>query len=352
MTRRTLWTATLCLILITGAAPACSIPVFRYALERWKPSAYEVLLFHRGRLTEAEKALAGKLEQAATANVELAVLDVNGKLEDDQKAVWTRHANGALPRLVVRYPQSEEKAPDAWTGNLDAELDALLDSAARRKLVGLLTRGASAVFVVLTSSDQKADQAALDLLGRELPRLEKAVKLPEPTEEGPQLLSPIPLKVSFPVLRVSRTDPAERVFVRILLGSEDGAEEVQGPIVFPVFGRGRALCGLHGKDLNAKELEGVVQFLCGACSCQVKELNPGTDLLLAADWEEKIKAAPEPQKEEGTVTAPPIPPGKPAAREEAEVPPGGGRWLWYALGGLAILGVLAGVLARGRAPGG
>ncbi len=28
----------------------------------------------------------------------------------------------------------------------------------------------------------------------------------------------------------------------------------------------------------------VVNFLCGECSCEVKELNPGMDLPIAADW--------------------------------------------------------------------
>ncbi|HET6883551.1 MAG TPA: hypothetical protein VFI31_25590 [Pirellulales bacterium] len=29
-------------------------------------------------------------------------------------------------------------------------------------------------------------------------------------------------------------------------------------------------------------------FLCGACSCQVKEINPGFDLLLAVNWDERL----------------------------------------------------------------
>ena len=31
---------------------ACSIPVFRYALERWQPDNYEVSIFQSGSLTE------------------------------------------------------------------------------------------------------------------------------------------------------------------------------------------------------------------------------------------------------------------------------------------------------------
>ncbi|HEY7425207.1 MAG TPA: hypothetical protein VH682_13330, partial [Gemmataceae bacterium] len=61
------------------------------------------------------------------------------------------------------------------------------------------------------------------------------------------------------------------------------------PMVFPVFGRGRALEGLIGKGINADTIENAAQFLCGACSCLIKRLNPGVDLLIAADWDAVIE---------------------------------------------------------------
>jgi hypothetical protein len=52
-----------------------------------------------------------------------------------------------------------------------------------------------------------------------------------------------------------------------------------------VFGRGRALCSLYGNDLKGPaELRRSLDFLCRACSCQAKELNPGIDLMIAGDW--------------------------------------------------------------------
>ena len=53
----------------------------------------------------------------------------------------------------------------------------------------------------------------------------------------------------------------------------------------PIFGRGRALGLIGGNDLNADMLAEAATFLIGECSCQVKEMNPGIDILLAADWE-------------------------------------------------------------------
>ena len=47
-------------ILILGTpilAWACSVPVFRYALEMWPPDEYEVVLFHQGPLNKEQKQL-------------------------------------------------------------------------------------------------------------------------------------------------------------------------------------------------------------------------------------------------------------------------------------------------------
>jgi hypothetical protein len=98
------------------------------------------------------------------------------------------------------------------------------------------------------------------------------------------------LKLSFSVLRVSRTDPAEAAFVQMLLGSEADLRDIKEPLLFPVFGRGRALYALAGKGISHETLDEAATFLIGKCSCQVKELNPGVDLLLAADWDKLVKA--------------------------------------------------------------
>ena len=65
-----------------GMAWACSVPVFRYALERWPADAYEVILFHRGPLTSEHQALARDLdpeggEGPSPANLEVRRVDLN-----------------------------------------------------------------------------------------------------------------------------------------------------------------------------------------------------------------------------------------------------------------------------------
>jgi hypothetical protein len=94
------------------------------------------------------------------------------------------------------------------------------------------------------------------------------------------------VKIAFSVLRVSRTDLKEKVLVAQLNTIKKSPPDADGPVVFPVFGRGRALDGLADVGITPESLAGVVKFLCGDCSCQVKAQNPGTDLILAANWKD------------------------------------------------------------------
>ena len=58
--------------------------------------------------------------------------------------------------------------------------------------------------------------------------------------------------------------------------------------VAPVFGRGRAATVLPARTVTGDAVAEFTAFLCGACSCQVKQLNPGFDLLLPVDWDQVL----------------------------------------------------------------
>jgi hypothetical protein len=308
----------LCALALAGEARACSVPVFRYALERWKPSPYPVHVFHRGPLTESQKATLAKLEDPAVpVNLKLSVVDLDDA-EAEAKTLWEKHGKDkALPFVVVAYPEAAETQAPAWTGSLDDKaLAALLGSPARRQVAKLLMRGETAVWVLLESGDKKADDDAAKLLEKELARLQKEIELPEQPEEGSMLLTDLPLKVSFAIVRLDRTKPEEAAFVRMLLDSEEDLDKAKGPIVLPIFGRGRVLVGLEGDSLTAKEITSSAKFLCGACSCRVKELNPGMDVLLTADWDALVETAGAENRSERT---PPLTPEKPPA---PTIPPG------------------------------
>jgi hypothetical protein len=189
--------------------------------------------------------------------------------------------------------------------------------------------------VLLESGDAERDAAAAKLLTERLTALQDDLRLPEfadAQEDGkkakdePGLLSNLPLKLRFSMLRISPNDPAEAQFVRMLrLAEPDLKKLVAGqprePIVFPVFGQGRVLCGLEGKNIRPETIEDCAAFLVGECSCQVKELNPGVDLLLAADWDSILDAdrPVEPKKE---IPEPVIGSGKPKRAKAPAAPAG------------------------------
>jgi hypothetical protein len=349
-------------VALAGEARACSVPVFRYALERWKPSPYPLYVFHRDPLTDAEKAAVAKLEDASL-NARVQIVDLAGEVEPGVLKLWRAQGKGtALPFVLAAYPDAGERTPPAWTGSLDGKaLARLLDSPARRQVAKLLTRGESAVWVLLLSGDRTADDAAAALLDRELARLRDEIELPEQPEEGSMLLTALPLRVSFAVVRLDRTKAEEADLARLLLGTEDGLGKAKGPIVFPIFGRGRVLTSYEGDSLTAKEIARGARFLCGACSCQVKDLNPGTDLLMTADWDGLLDptADPTPREAEPPV-APAIPPGMSGGPDsggkkiEPTSRPAAGWWLAGGVGAVALVTLISGGRAlrgRRRAPG-
>jgi hypothetical protein len=368
MTPRSLWLLMLSLLAVPLPASACSIPVFRYALERWKPAPYEAVVFHKGPLPEAARALVERLDEPATPlNLTVTTVDLAGKLEDRPRLLWAnqpKEAADALPWLVLRFPSSDDKTPPAHAGPLrKADLRPLLHSPVREQIARHLGRGISAVWLLLESGNAQADRAAGELLQKELARLEKVLELPPQTAEGPQVRSQLPLRIAFAIVRLSRQDKAERALVRMLLHSDDDLDSVREPIVFPIFGRGRALCALCGKELNGKEIDRAGRFLCGACSCQVKELNPGIDLLFSTDWDALIDVS-------ATAAPATVIPAVPSASTSAPNPPqdsstaqdviapqehaqgDGRRWLIAGVISAGILVLLTGiwVLTQRRAP--
>ncbi len=352
--RASLWLVLAGAVLGGGQARACSIPVFRYALERWPASLYQMHVFHRGPLSAEQKAIVARLEKPATPlNLEVRVVDLDGKPAGDALALWRKHPPaGRLPWVVLRRVDADSGQAPLYAGPLDDRVLArLVDSPGRRRVVELLARGVSAVWLLLESGDREADERAARLLRRELARLEKEIKLPEPTGDGPELLTELPLKVDFPIVRLDRRQADEDGFVRLLLASEEGLEKAKGPLAFPIFGRGRVLCGLEVGGSELEEVEERARFLCGACSCRVKELNPGTDLLLPADWDRLLDTDTEAAATPPAPAAPAIPAGKTASDPAAPAEPMSRRrwWLWGGLGAGAMLTLLFGAWAlRGR----
>ncbi len=286
--RKTLTFVAVIVLAFVSAAHACNVPVFRFALERWRPDPYRLTVFHRGTLANAERALIGNLEEqqkTSSLNLALRVVDVN-ELGDEDRELFTSLSNPPLPALVVHYPAHLRIAAPIWSGPLDRDTIArLTDSSIRKTLAGRLAAGQTAVWLLLESGQPEKDDAAETLLQEQLKKLEQKLKLPELTDSSEdKLLSTTPLQLVFSVLRIPRSE-AEQPLIQMLLHSESDLAERSDPMVFPVFGRGRALFPLIGAGVTAENIHDSAAFLVGACSCEVKEQNPGFDLLLAADWD-------------------------------------------------------------------
>lgn len=297
------------LLSLSLPAPACSVPVFRYALERWPSEYFNVLVFHRGQLSAEHKAVADWLGARAEdanrpCNASVTLVDVsavdandpNSAMPKSIAAVWESQKDKPLPRMVACYPSPPGRRFVAWSGDLTASAAKLLvDSPARRKVFDSICKGDSAVWVLVESGDRAKDATAAKLLTEELNRL--AGLIPMPSADDPydtdESVGP-KVRMGFSVVRVSRDDPAEATFVDILMATEsDLVEASKGePTAFPIFGQGRVLFALVGKGINTDNLEEYVAFLCGPCSCQVKNQNPGVDMLFAADWYAPFRGAP------------------------------------------------------------
>jgi len=279
-------------------ALACNVPVFRYALERWHAEEYEAVVFHRGPLAADELAWVNALDQSdkeAPANLTLRKVNLALPLDPATEKLWQQQTNATLPWLVLRYAPSGANPPVFWAGPLAKDLaTTLVDSPARREIVQRLTNGQTAVWVVLEGGTPLEDETALDLLADELKKQEKAIQLPPSEPDDPQMRSPLPVRVEFSLVRVARNNPAEHFLVQLLLAGDAHLAASTRPIAFPVFGRGRILAALTGKELSKEIIPEACAFICGPCSCEIKELNPGRDLLLAANWDAVFEGQPPP----------------------------------------------------------
>ena len=166
----------------------------------------------------------------------------------------------------------------------------LLDSPIRREIARRILNGEAAVWVLLESGIPQQDEAAARLLETQLKKMSENLKILAPEEDTlvDMTYAEKDLSVAFSMVRLSRNDSSERMFVQMLLHTELDLKTVSKPVAFPIFGRGRALYALVGDGINEDNIESACSFLVGWCSCEVKELNPGVDLLMSVNWDDMI----------------------------------------------------------------
>ena len=316
----------LCLSLIAGlvllscsTAQACNTPVYRYAMYNWAPAPYYVFYFHHGEPAKEDEEVNRMITELgdavpAAANVALEPVDLSqgqlDRLPEPVKQAWQPHAESGEPMHIVFTSWGAELAAD----RLDAAaVGAMVDSPARTRLGELLGEGCAAVMLFVPGTDAAENQQA-EKVARELIARARAGSIPGVYQlEAPDLSQWVPAAESpegaaedndttddttdastgleLGLVKVARSDAAEHWLVRSLMAIEPDLDELsEQPMIFFAYGRGRVMPPYVGKGITPDNLAEEVAFLAGACSCMVKEQNPGVDLLLHRDWEATAEA--------------------------------------------------------------
>jgi hypothetical protein len=271
-------------------AGSCSVPVFRYALERWRPDAYKAICIYRDSLTTRDGALLQQLKEASSdsdvpLNLLIREVEIGAFSEARLQGLLKGPIPKQLPALAIWYPEQMGKTAPQWVIELTAaNVKGLMGSPKRTELVEDLIRGESVVWVFVPSGNSIKDDRAKALIRTELDvALKSLAKMSFFTTAGAKEKK---LTYGFPILTLLRSDPEERFLLDMLMRSEsDLYEHTNEPMVFPVFGRGRTLGCLFGEYISRDKIQDAVAFLAASCSCEVKALNPGLDLLLPAQWD-------------------------------------------------------------------
>lgn len=290
-------------------AIACQVPVFRYALERWETANYtvsvqtskgakrdtfsgvtsetdasnlieQIRLLSKSDPTSGTKTISN--EPNNTTNLNL-LLKEHSESKDSQS------------RILLHYPARNAQVGGRVAASLplsSAGVQQVANSPARQRIVEGLLRGEAIVWVLLKSGDKRQDDRAEKEVVEEIKRAKAEVELPtaEELDVKEELLKQVnvPWTIDFSIVAIDRDDAKEKLLIESLLSSEDDLREFDEPILFPVFGRGIVLYALVGEGIESSLLREAIAFVMGPCSCQVKEQNPGFDLLLDVDWEKHL----------------------------------------------------------------
>jgi len=274
---------------------ACSVPVFRYALERWPPDTYRYVVFHDGPLTPDQQKWVDQLEHIKMLGYGRPTLlgytvDVSQEIEETFAPLWEEHKDESLPLLILLPPMPVAGSQALWTAPFTEEtVKTLVESPVRTELVKRLTDGQTAVWLLLLSGDADVDNKVKADLQRMLDEMHEVLKLPhemDPTDTTYDMsMSDVELRVEFTILPLDLKDPKEAILAAIIRAALLDEVEETLPGAIPVFGRGRALVALDKESIVEDVIAEIGYFLVGPCSCQVKQMNPGVDFLVPADWD-------------------------------------------------------------------
>lgn len=271
----------------------CNVPVFRYALERWTADPYRLIIFHKGQISTELTNLLRELEHLSfqgdsTLNIVTKYTDLN---ETGENRFQGRDENLTYPLMMLHYPEESGIPYPLWLGELNkSNIELFKASPTRKKIADLLISGETAVFLFLESGNSELDKNYYNILKKEIEILSTNLKIPTSgtdVDGNPIEVDDFQnIDLKFSIKKVSRKNPTEQIFIDMLLGTESDLSDYQVPLVFPIFGQGRSLYALVGSGINKKTIEKACSSLVDWCSCEIKALHQGVDLLFLAQWSE------------------------------------------------------------------
>jgi hypothetical protein len=155
----------------------------------------------------------------------------------------------------------------------------------------------------MESGNKEKDTVAVETITKATAKFEKEIDLPKGVvqidgevtggkltaaeaarcDSSNVLKSGIPLKIDFRLVRMPKNE-SNSIFRAILSKTHDASGSENEPKLYAFFGRDRLLGPVVGEAINLEELKNLAEYLCGACSCQMKRQNPGIDFLTNLDW--------------------------------------------------------------------
>lgn len=377
VSRRTGMTGFLAAILLAclgwaWEAQACAIPVFRYALEHWPAQPCRIIVYHQGVFSPEQRAMVDALGQSNLCSVETCDVAAPSNMADssldDPMKIWRSLPHQpALPTVTLSCWGGRKNEPQAVLSRpFNREtVDALTTKTPfHREVARRLLTGDSVVWVVLTAPDAARNDAARRMLTTTLHKMEQELTLPNKRDPNDTTFdiamnTSIPLRMRFTVLEVPGRGLDADLFRSALRSITTNAVTMTEPVVIPVFGRGLALDAFYGPALDAETVQSTCEFLCGDCSCNVKDMQLGVSLFMPINWDavvdqsQTVEEALPPLIVPGAVDA--VTPGKEKTVKgdsKANTNVRLFRSLW-ALLGIGVLAVIVGTLkAMGGRKGG
>jgi hypothetical protein len=277
---------------------ACKVPVFRFALERWPADNYAVVAIFNEKPDQATSNALRELSESS-ANVTVESVDLQTLTEAELWGVEGLESTDQAPLLQVFFPERDGQRRLCWSGALTANNVRLWsDSPLRQQIASDIQSGVSAVWVFVEGPNADANAEMLNSVKESLAQASKQIAIPDgvirredagkflSANEGASmddvLRSDIPLKIEFSIRTLAYGNQDELAMNAMVAGFTGS---ISGPFVFPIFGRGRMIEPLPPGQVEASSVLAACSYLVGECSCVIKALNPGVDLILNTDWQ-------------------------------------------------------------------